>query len=196
VYSDILDVISYDFELADSGPVDDLTMYGPNSIMFRALAINKTASSQEIKQILPKDPTYDLKAQVQFKETTPDGLTGFIHFVRECSSVYICISRKLWIEMIQQPEKYTRIFQTNRGLHVQLPDHKGPNPLKHQSFPCIFQRVASVPHLSCVIVTTRHGFSGGAGGGVRTPPRNDLHPPRGIWHRSQMFLHPRKLYIF
>jgi hypothetical protein len=26
-------------------------------------------------------------------------------------------------------------------------------------------------------------------GGVRTPPINDLHPPKGIWH-------PRKLHIF
>ena len=35
---------------------------------------------------------------------------------------------------------------------------------------------------------TRHGFSGGGGGGGAAP-RNDLHPPKGIWH-------PRKLHIF
>jgi hypothetical protein len=64
--------------------MDDVTMYGAQSIMFQALIINKTGSSQECKLIQPKGPTYHLKAKVQFNETTPDGhLEGFINIVRK-----------------------------------------------------------------------------------------------------------------
>lgn len=64
----------------DYGPTDDLTLYGPNSVMFRSVRINKTALLQKIQ---PKSPTYHLKAQVKFNATTSDGVVGHIYIVRK-----------------------------------------------------------------------------------------------------------------
>ena len=60
-------------------------MYGSSSVMFRMLALDKTGSSQICKQIKPKDPTYHLKAKVEFNETTQDGVEGFVNIVRKYS---------------------------------------------------------------------------------------------------------------
>ena len=39
-------------------------------------------------------------------------------------------------------------------------------------------------------------WGGGGVRGVCAPPEMICTPPRGIWHRPQKFLQPRKLYIF
>lgn len=38
---------------------------------------------QKCEKIQPKDATFHVKAQVQFNETSSDGLIGFVNLVRE-----------------------------------------------------------------------------------------------------------------
>ncbi|CAB3986377.1 Superoxide dismutase [Cu-Zn], chloroplastic [Paramuricea clavata] len=122
--------------MKDSGAVDDLTMYGPNSIMFRALAINKTASSQEIKQILPKDPTYDLKAQVQFKETTPDGLNGFINFEQVLFNKSKAFAYSFSMVMSVWYKNNQSKITTNHNWHVHI-SHVGSDSVGKKCMSCL-----------------------------------------------------------
>ena len=49
--------------------------------------------------------------------------------------------------------------------------------------------------VSSLLQSTRHGFSGG-GGGVCTPPRNDLHPPEAFGTAPKSFCTPTNYIYF